>query len=340
MFKPLHQPILCREILSFLLNPSVPEQGCRVYLDGTVGEGGHSEEILRATAPNGFLIGLDRDEVAISRVGERLKVHSERVLLMTTSYGNILNILPEISKKIAEKKRVLSTGIPSSCVLDERSRGEDPSPPVFFPWLDGILLDLGLSSRQLSEGERGFSFKEEGPLDMRFDRSTRLTAGEIVNRWPEKKIEAILIEFGEESWAKKIASAIIVQRRKKRFETTTELAGLIKQVIPFRFQSKIHPATKTFQALRIAVNDELKELTTFLEALPTLAERFLKKRARIAILSFHSLEDRLVKTAFRKGQSEGFLEILTKKPIVPTEEEIAENPRARSTHLRVAEVIQ
>ncbi|MDO8462495.1 MAG: 16S rRNA (cytosine(1402)-N(4))-methyltransferase RsmH [Deltaproteobacteria bacterium] len=297
LLEPRHQPVFCRELLSLL--PVVPGG---VYVDGTVGEGGHADAILKASAPTGLLIGLDRDEEAVARVQKRLEgsYDPKRFFLMRASYTALPAFLHKLGKTT----------------------------------VDGIVLDLGLSSRQLEEADRGFSFQKEGPLDMRFDRTGKLTAWEIVNRWPEKKIADCLRTWGEESWSDKIAGAIIHKRRTNPFETTTELASFLKRAIPQQFQShRIHAATKTFQALRIAVNEELGELQKFLDLfIPTL-----KNGGRAAIISFHSLEDRFVKEAFRKAARKGELSLLTKKPMTPTAEEILANPRARSAKLRVAE---
>jgi 16S rRNA (cytosine1402-N4)-methyltransferase len=211
-------------------------------------------------------------------------------------------------------------------------------------YVDGILLDLGLSSIQLEQKERGFSFTGEGPLDMRMDHRRDQTAADLVNHLPIEDLERILFEYGEERWTRRIAKAIVLEREKRPIQTTENLRKLVHQVIPGRFHSRrIDPATKTFQALRIAVNEELSNLKEILET----GWRLLKEGGRMCVISFHSLEDRMVKTAFRKlGKGEtgpsgqrAMMRILTKKPITPSEEECIRNPRARSAKLRCAERI-
>ncbi|MBI1909767.1 MAG: 16S rRNA (cytosine(1402)-N(4))-methyltransferase RsmH [Deltaproteobacteria bacterium] len=305
LFQTKHQPVLCEEVVSYLRVSGGQGGSPKIYVDGTVGEGGHAARILEASFPSGILIGLDRDEEAIRRVRERLndldKERSrQRIILMAESYSS----LPLLLEKIG------------------------------FTSVDGVVLDLGLSSRQLGEANRGFSFQKEGPLDMRFDNKTRLTAEQIINRWPENKIAECLNEFGEESWSKKIASVICQRRKKQKIQTTTELASLVRSAIPRQFRSRrIDPATKTFQALRITVNQELNELKLFLNSLETV----LNDEGRAAVISYHSLEDRLVKNAFRAGAQRGLFSLITKKPVLPSEQERNSNPRARSAKLRVVE---
>ncbi len=281
-----HTPVLLEEVVA-LLQP----RGGALYVDATVGGGGHAEAILRAAAPDGRLIGLDWDEEALAASRERLKEWGARVRLVRANFAE----------------------------LDEALMNEGVTT------VDGIVFDLGVSSRQFDEPSRGFSFLREGPLDMRMDRSTGRTAAEVVNTASEKELADIFFRFGEERRARAIARRIVAARP---IETTTQLAGLIG---PRR--GAIHPATRVFQALRIYVNNELENLKRGL----TAATRVLKPGGRIAVISFHSLEDRIVKRHFRETPS---LRVITRKPVRPTEQEIERNPRARSAKLRVAEKME
>jgi 16S rRNA (cytosine1402-N4)-methyltransferase len=288
-----------------------PQSGKR-YLDGTVGGGGHAEGILRQGAE---LLGLDRDEEALRAAMGRLAPYAGRVVLRQASYRRGGAILTEIGwKKVT-----------------------------------GILLDLGLSSLQLADPQRGFAFRQDGPLDMRFDRSGGETAEDLVNTLPEDEIARILFRYGEEHRARRIAKAIL---RKRPLRSTRQLADVVAGAVGFSGAGKnrVHPATRTFQALRIAVNQELDELE---QGLPLLMD-CLEQGGRLAVISFHSLEDRTVKQTFRKaagkplkGERNGpgvegniFFRELTKKPVQPCEEELAGNPRSRSAKLRVLERIQ
>lgn len=316
-FEPQHQPVLCREILSLLKasDESSPSKSVAVFVDGTLGEGGHSAALLEATAPTGRVIGFDKDPEAIRRVKSRFAStpYQERLILMNQSYSQAFSLVPELLAQIS------------------RSQNNRPAK------VRGLVLDLGLSSRQLEEAERGFSFQKEGPLDMRFNQEESQTARDIVNRWPEGRL-ITLLEDHEESWAKRIVAQIMTARRQRPIETTTELAILIRSAIPKKFWShRLDPATKTFQALRIATNNELDCLKTFLKDLPGFMQQCFEPGGRTAIISFHSLEDRLVKQAFRSQKQEGPFEVLTKRPLVGSSEEIRENPRARSAKLRVLE---
>ena len=276
-------------------------------MDATLGGGGHALAILNRTAPDGRVIGVEWDEEAISEARRVLEPFGERVTLVRQSFIH----LPEILR---------SLGIEG---------------------VDGILLDLGLSSLQLKRGERGFSLKGEGPLDMRMDQRTEITAADLVNQLSEQELEKIFREYGEERWAKRIANAIVEEREQESIRTTQALRRIVHQAIPRRFHSRrIDPATKTFQALRIEVNDELENLKEMLEHGWTC----LKQGGRLCIISFHSLEDRMVKNTFRrmgKGRKDdgqdGVLRLFTKKPITPSEEERRRNPRSRSAKLRCAE---
>jgi 16S rRNA (cytosine1402-N4)-methyltransferase len=284
-----HIPVLLKEVIGYL-NPS---QG-KIYIDGTIGGGGHAREILRMILPEGKLIGIDLDEEALKVAEDNLKEFSEGLILRKGNYSGMKEILKGLG-------------------IDK---------------VDGILLDLGMSSLQLGAG-RGFSFDDLGPLDMRMDRSVKLTAADVVNRFPEKKLAEIIEEYGEERRAKRIAKAIVKARP---IGSPRELAQLINSISP-KGHKRIHPATKTFQALRIFVNDELNSLSRAIED----GAEILNIGGRFCVISFHSLEDRIVKDCFK--QIEG-LRVLTKKPLIPRIEEIKENPRARSAKLRVAEAIQ
>ncbi len=265
------------------------------YVDGTLGLGGHAAEVLRRSAPDGSLLATDRDGVSLALARERLSDFSERARFIQADFREIPSLL-----------------------------GPDQA--------DGILLDLGISSAQLDDPERGLSFQVEGPLDMRLDRSQGLTAGEIVNRMRERELADLIYRFGEEPASRRIARAIVEARARRHLRTTRELADIVKRAAPHRRRPGLHPATRTFQALRIHVNQELDGLD---EALRALA-RCLAPAGRLAVIAFHSLEDREVKQAFRGLASEGF-RLLTKKPVRPGEREVRENPRARSARLRAIE---
>jgi 16S rRNA (cytosine1402-N4)-methyltransferase len=306
-----HTPVLLQEVVEQLQ----PRRG-GLYVDGTVGGGGHAAALLRASGPDGRLIGLDWDDEAISQARERLGEFEGRVQLVRANF--------------AELERVLMN-------LD-------------VPAVDGVLFDLGVSARQFDEPMRGFSFVRPGPLDMRMDRQSPTTAREIILTASELELTRIFLEYGEERRARAIARAVIREReRGGQFTTTTDLAQLVERVLGPK-RGKIHPATRVFQALRIAVNRELESLPAGLVA----AVRALRSGGRLAVISFHSLEDRIVKMFFRE-QSTGcvcpaglpvcgcgrreVLRVVTRRPIVPSAEEIAINPRARSAKLRVAEKI-
>ena len=267
------------------------------YVDATLGGGGHTSEILKRTSPDGIVIGIEWDEDALAE--------AKNVLM---SFGDRVKIFRE-----------------NFIYLPDLVRAES---------VDGILLDLGLSSIQVDQEGRGFSFKGEGPLDMRMDQRTDQTAADLINHLSLKELEYTLFHYGEESWAKKIAKAIVYERERRPIETTQTLRKIIHHAIPRRFHSRrIDPATKTFQALRIRVNDELENLRKILETGWTL----LTKRGRMCIISFHSLEDRMVKVTFRRLEKGGEMQVLTKKPVTPSEEERRGNPRSRSAKLRCAE---
>lgn len=290
-----HIPVLQKEVIKYL-NPFAGGN----FIDATFGEGGHGLEILKIIKPKGKLLGIEIDPILFEEIKEKYK-EEENLILVNDSYLHL--------PRIIEKYR--------------------------FRPIKGILFDLGISRWHLEKSKRGFSFQKDQPLDMRFDPvGNNLTAFEIVNYWPQKKIEKILQEYGEEPFARKIAKEIVARREIKTIRTTFELVEIIKKCRPFQ-KRRIHPATKTFQALRIAVNRELSNLEEVLGFLP----KILDKEARMAIISFHSLEDRIIKRKFKEAENKGLVKILTKKPIVPSEEEILNNPSARSAKLRVAQVI-
>ena len=272
------------------------------YVDGTVGLGGHAIEILRRSAPSGQLLGLDRDAEALAEAGRRLLEFGERVRLVQARYQELPALLGPVRP-------------------------------------DGVLLDLGVSSLQLDDPERGFSFRGEGPLDMRMDREAGETAASVVNRMPEPELADLIYRYGEERASRRIARAIVAARRRSPLRTTSELADLVRRAVggPRRRGSargrprgaRLDPATRTFQALRIHVNRELEGLS---ETLSALAQG-LAAGGRLVVISFHSLEDREVKQTFRALAGQGF-RLLTRKPVRPGGTELATNPRARSARLR------
>lgn len=311
-----HQPVLLNEVLQYL-NPQ-PNQN---FIDGTVGGGGHSAAILEQTGPDGILIGLDRDPMATCAARNNLKKFGERAILVQENYSNLIS------------------------VIENKHKNYDAGHSLQF---SAILLDLGLSSAQVSlEDERGFSFQGKQSLDMRFGPDTELTAAEILNRWPEEELKRIFKNYGEERHSGLIAQKIVAYRKTQSIDFTDQLVEIVGQIYD-REHYKTNPATKIFQALRIAVNDELNNLTL---ALPKLLSA-LPKGGRLAVISFHSLEDRLVKNFFQTEAKDCWcakelpicvcnhqksVKILTKKPITASSEEIRNNPQSRSAHLRVAQ---
>ncbi|TAL24015.1 MAG: 16S rRNA (cytosine(1402)-N(4))-methyltransferase RsmH [Nitrospirae bacterium] len=287
--KVSHLPVMLREVIMLLK----PESG-GIYVDATVGLGGHSEEILKHIG-RGMLIGIDRDEETLNMALSRLA--DNRVVLKKGRFSEI-------------NRLVVETGVAE---------------------VDGILFDIGTSMFHLKTAGRGFSFLSEEPLDMRMDQAQDLTAADIVNRYSEKNIARILWEYGEERLSRKIAKAIVDYRVKKKINTCAELSDIVCSV--YKGRGKLHPATKTFQALRIVVNDELNELKKGLDA----ASGILKRGGRLCVISYHSLEDRIVKNFMRDNQKLGILTVMTKKPMVPSYEEVRLNPSARSAKLRGAE---
>lgn len=310
----VHLPVLLNEAINFLQC----ESG-KIYVDTTLGDGGHAEYILKKSSPDGLLIGIDRDEDSIKFTRKRLTSYKERMFLFHGNFANMKNIIKE------------KAGISK---------------------VDGILFDLGVSTRQLMMAERGFSFSHDAPLDMRMDRSTALNAAEIINKASEDKLIDIIKRYGEERWAKKVAHAIVRERREMPVTGTSQLSNIVISAIPpaYRFGKRIHPATKTFQAIRIAVNKEIEVLEDAIRD----AIDILNIGGRICVISYHSLEDRVVKVLFREVERgcicphdipecicgrKGVIRILTKKPLTPSDEEIKKNPRSRSAKLRVAERI-
>lgn len=293
----MHRPVMLKEVLAWLQ----PMAG-GVYLDGTVGDGGHSLAILEASGPDGRLIGLDRDAAALAEAGQRLLPFGNRATLMQADFREAGRI-------------VAGMGIRS---------------------LHGAVLDLGVSSRQLDTAARGFSFMSEGPLDMRMDLRESRTAADLVNRLPEPELVRLLFEYGEERYARRIAGAIVRRRERGPIMTTQALVDVIRGAVPpVYLRGRLHCATRTFQALRITVNRELEDLDVALRQLANL----LLGGGRLVVISFHSLEDRIAKQTFRelgKGEEAGFA-ILTKRPVNPSVEECADNPRARSAKMRVLE---
>ena len=300
-----HRSVLKREVLEWLA-----PRTAGVYCDATLGYAGHAEAILQASAPDGRLVGIDRDPEALTQAKERLRDQGERVTLVHAPFSRIKEVLG--------------------------AAGALP--------LDGCLVDLGVSSPQLDRPERGFSFKQSGPLDMRMDPTSGESASEYLRRVSEEELTSVLFELGEERYSRRIARAIVEARRLEQdLSTTGALAALVARSIPRREHHK-DPATRTFQALRIVVNRELQELEALLADVPGC----LRPGGRLVVIAFHSLEDRLVKHRLRelavqprsdRGGPIGTpaWRVLTKKPITPSDAEIAENPRARSAKLRVAE---
>ncbi|NOY65613.1 MAG: 16S rRNA (cytosine(1402)-N(4))-methyltransferase RsmH [Nitrospirae bacterium] len=285
----IHRPVLLDEVIEML---NIKEDG--IYVDATVGAGGHTRAILSRLSDRGLVIGIDRDEEAIKRVGMTLK--DRRLRLIHLDYSDMHRVLDITEAKV-----------------------------------DGVLMDLGVSMYQLKDEQRGFSFSSEAPLDMRMDRTVRITAADIVNTWSKEKIEKILRDYADEKRARAIAARIVQRRRKARINTCKELANIVMSV--YKRRGRIHPATRTFQALRIAVNNELEQLQEGLRS----AIDILNKKGRLCVISYHSVEDRVVKIFFREAEKQGLIKRINKKPITPSEREIKENPSSRSAKLRVGE---
>ena len=305
-----HKSVLLDETIESL---NIKPNG--IYVDGTLGGGGHSYEIAKRLTDGGRLIGIDQDEDAIRAAKERLSEFADRVTIVRENYCNMTKVLDEL-------------GISK---------------------VDGILLDIGVSSYQLDEAERGFTYKQDAPLDMRMDQRQEMTAKDIVNGYSEEDLYRIIRDYGEDKFAKNIAKHIVQARQIKPVETTFELDEIIKAAIPMKFRATGgHPAKKTFQAIRIELNRELEVLDESIDAMTDL----LNDNGRLCIITFHSLEDRIVKTRFRKNENPCTCppdfpvcvcgkkpkgKVITRKPIVPDEEELEENKRAKSSKLRVFE---
>ena len=288
----VHVPVLKNEVLKYL-NPKPNEN----FIDCTFGEGGHSIEILKRINPEGKILGIEVDPQLYEKV--RLNFKEKRLILVNDSYSNL--------KEIVKEKE--------------------------FGLINGILFDLGISKWHLEESKRGFSFKKDEVLDMRYDLNLKFTAQNIANEWPQIEIESILKEYGEERFAKKIAKEIVKARKLRKIKTTFQLVEIIKRATPsWCHHKKIHFATRTFQALRIAVNQELENLKS---VLPQALE-ILEKGGRLVVISFHSLEDGIVKNFLKENSKKGRLKILTKKPQRPSVKEIKKNPQSRSAKLRAA----
>ena len=305
----VHKSVLLDECIE---NLNIRSNG--IYVDGTLGGAGHSSEIVKRLT-EGRLIGIDRDGVALKAASERLSPYMDRVTLVHSNFQEVAGILDQL-------------GIPQA---------------------NGILLDLGVSSPQLDDGSRGFSYMTDAPLDMRMDRSAAMTAYEVVNTWPREELRRILYDYGEERYAPQIASAIERRRQEKPIETTLELVDIIRSAMPAQaLREKQHPAKRSFQAIRIAVNDELASVERVMrDAIPCLAPG-----GRLCVITFHSLEDRIVKSAMQaaaKGCTcppefpvcvcgkKPVVKVISRKPIVSGSRELDENPRARSAKLRVCE---
>jgi 16S rRNA (cytosine1402-N4)-methyltransferase len=290
-----HAPVLAREVVEALQ----PHPGGS-YVDATVGAGGHALHVLQTSAPDGRLLGLDADPTALALAAKLLASFGTRVQLVHARFSQLQAV-------------ALAHG---------------------FPGVDGIVFDLGISSMQIDDPSRGFSFQASGALDMRMSPDEAVTAAQLVNTLPERELADLIWRYGEERHSRRVARAIVARRARQPFEHTTDLAATIAAALPRR--GRIHPATRTFQALRIAVNRELEELEA---ALPQAAS-LLRPGGRQAVISFHSLEDRIVKHFFRSGggaPGAPLLRALTRKPVVPTASEQQRNPRCRSAKMRVAE---
>jgi 16S rRNA (cytosine1402-N4)-methyltransferase len=291
----VHQSVLLDKAVSYLNL----RRGA-VVVDATVGGGGHSEEILKNILPGGMLIGIDADMEALAIARDRLQNFSGSFALVNDNFRNIDRIL-----KIQNIKNV-----------------------------DAVLLDIGISSYQLDDASRGFSIRSDASLDMRMDKSSGITAYDVVNKFKEDKLSEIIEKFGEERFHNRVARFIKDARERKPIKTTGELAEIVKRAVGYKYRNlRIHPATRTFQAIRIFVNDELGALEEVLKS----AVFWLKPGGRIVVISFHSLEDRIVKNIFKGYSKLGVLKIMTKKPLIPEREEVINNPRSRSAKLRVAE---
>lgn len=304
-----HVSVLAQECMEYIiLRPA------GIYVDGTLGGGGHTELMLKGS--NGTVIGIDRDDDALAFASHRLSEYGDRLITIKGNFMDMGSIIPQ----------------------------------QFVGRVDGILLDLGVSSYQLDESERGFSFMHDGDLDMRMDRKSDFTAMDVVNTYTVEKLTDIFYKYGEEKWSKRIAEFIVEERKKKPIQTTFELVDVIKRAVPanVRKQQNIHFATRVFQAIRIEVNGELDRLSNSLEDMI----KVLKDGGRLCVITFHSLEDRIVKQTFKKLENpcecppkapmcvcgkKSMGKVITRKPVIPCDDEIDANPRSRSAKLRVFE---
>lgn len=289
------QPVHIPVLLNEVLEALQPQPGQRI-VDGTLGGGGHTRAIAAKVGPEGAVLAIDRDPAAIAAAEENLR--GLPVLLAHASYRELPELLRELN----------------------------------WPPVDGVVLDLGLSSDQLADRERGFSFDADGPLDLRFDPTVGEPAARLVNQLKVENLANLIYELGEERYSRRVARAIAEAREQAPIRTAAELAAIVRRVVPQSRHERIDPATRTFQALRIAVNDELGALHDILQSLP----QCVRPGGRVAIISFHSLEDRMVKQAFR---DDARYHVITRRPITASEEELAANPRSRSAKLRVAEIV-
>lgn len=296
-----HIPVLLHEVIEML--------GCRpgmTVIDATTNGGGHAREIIKHIFPGGTFIGIDWDRKIIEGTEKELRAEfssydQSSLKFVWSNYADIQNV--------CKKEKIAS--------------------------VDAIVADLGFSSVQIEDAQRGMSFMREGPLDMRYDTSSRIPAYEVINSFSKEALADIIYTYGEERYARTIAEKIVIERKKERIYTTRQLAELIEQMVPHYKRGGIHPATRTFQALRIYVNGEFENIQTLL----TNAPQILAPQGRLGIITFHSLEDRKVKQGFKALADQAIGTIITKRPIVPTEKDIQENPRARSAKLRVFEKI-
>lgn len=288
-----HIPVMVEEVMGYLR----PLSG-QTILDCTVGNGGHASKIMKCIGPGGLLIGVDKDREILQIAKQNLTKVGSFFKLYQANYSDFDEVL--------------------------RLAGVDK--------VNGVLLDLGVSSLQFDRAERGFSFSKEGLLDMRMDQSDGITARELIQRSDEEELAEILKKYGEERWSRRIARAIVLAEKKGGITSTSQLARVVESVVP-RGKMRVHPATRVFQALRIAVNNELESLKAFLDVI----HGYMAVGGRIVVISFHSLEDRIVKDAFRERAHQRIFTLLTKKPLIPNDDEIVKNIRCRSAKLRAAE---